>query len=85
MEQLKLDFTTRSPVNVEKLTGQNKIVYELLCSNKTVTLFDGIKEGIFHFHSRISDLRNKVGITIYDRFINVKGSSVKEYSLNEFK
>jgi hypothetical protein len=41
--------------------------------------------GVMHLHSRISDLRNKNGITIYDRFITVGEISMKEYSLNEFK
>jgi hypothetical protein len=41
--------------------------------------------GITALNSRISDLRNKSGIQIFDRFITLPGGSkVKEYSLNQF-
>lgn len=37
-------------------------------------------------NSRISELRNRFGIKIYDRFIKTSGgSSVKEYSLSKLK
>jgi len=84
MMQLSIDFSTKSPINVEKLKGQNRKVYELLQNNDTVTLYDGLKVGVLHFHSRISDLRNLNGIVIYDRMKKIKGVSVKEYSLKQF-
>lgn len=82
--QLTIDFSTGSKINKVKLSGQNEKVFRLLEQNKSVTLFDGLQIGVLHFHSRIADLRNKVGIIIHDRMIKRNGSCVKEYSLNPF-
>lgn len=91
MQQLELTFTTTSPINLDKLQKQNKLVYEHLASGRTITLLvaDNLY-GIRHLHSRISDLRNKNKIGIYDRTIIVVdrwGQKVKckEYSLSQFK
>ena len=88
--QSAIDFTTASPINVEKLSKQNKIVYDYLAAGNTITLFQAVKMGVLHLHSRISDLTNVHGITIYRRFITVPDMTgehvqVKEYSLNPFE
>lgn len=83
--QAQLNFTSPSPINVEKLTGQNKEVFDLLNSGRTINRIEAIGKGITALNSRISDLRNKVGIVIFDRFITTNGGSkVKEYSLTQF-
>lgn len=82
-DQLKIDFNTNSPINKVKLTGQNERVLEML-QERNITTYDAIKIGIYNLHSRISDLRNKAGVTIHDRFIKRQGSTVKEYSLKPF-
>lgn len=84
--QLTIDFTTQSPINKEKLTGQNKLVFETLITGRTLTTFEAQEMGITALNSRVSDLRNKAGINIYDRFITTRGGSkVKEYSYYPFK
>ncbi len=89
--QLELSFTTGSNINVEKLGKQNKCVYEHLASGKTITLLSAeCLYGIRHLHSRISDLRNKNKVDIFDKTITVidrEGIMVKckEYSLTQFK
>lgn len=82
--QTTINFESPSPVNKEKLSGQNKELYDML-QNGNITLLDAIKAGIYHCHSRISDLRNKSKVKIYDRMVQVNGISCKEYSLKEFK
>jgi hypothetical protein len=88
--QLPLDFTiqsypTSSPINKERLGGQNRRVMEYLQSGKVLTCFIAIAQlGVFHLHSRISDLRNKRGIIIHDRTINENGITCKQYSLKPF-
>ena len=84
-EQLEIIFESPSPINREKLTGQNKLIYELL-KVRTLNCFQAQDFGVTALNSRISDLRNKSGVIIYDRFITTNGGSkVKEYSLYPFK
>lgn len=85
MNQLTIDFTSGSQLNKKHLTGQNKTVFTHLDQLGTITSFEAWqKYGVTALHSRISDLRNKVGIIIHDRFIKVNGVTVKEYSLIPF-
>jgi hypothetical protein len=78
-------FETASTINVDSIKGQNKKVYDYIIENGSIQMIQAHSIGVMHLHSRISDLRNKNGITIYDRFITVGEISMKEYSLNEFK
>ena len=80
--QATLDFTTRSPINVESLNKQNKAIYNLLLTRGSITMFDAIEIGVYHCHSRLAEL-SKV-VTIYRRTIKKNGTTVKEYSLTEF-
>ena len=82
--QAQLNFTSPSPINCEKLTGQNKALYQHLAAGNTITMFQAQSIGVGYLNSRVSDLRNKIGVHVYDRMINVNGVSVKEYSLKEF-
>lgn len=85
MEQLMIDFETASKINKASLTGQNKWVFDYLSTGKTINCFQAQHFGITALNSRISDLRNKSKIIIYDRFITTNGGSkVKEYSLTPF-
>lgn len=88
---LEIPFPTDSPINIEKLGGQNKRLYDWLASGKTIHIFHPAKRElkIGYLNSRCSDLINKHGITIYSRFIEVKDIDgnpvdVKEYSLSPF-
>lgn len=70
MQQLFLNFESKSPINAEKFQNQNRQVYEHFASGKTLTLLMAENlYGIRHLHSRISDLRNIHGVIIYDRAI----------------
>jgi len=83
--QMTIDFATKAPINQVKLSGQNKLVYDILLSGKTLNCFEAQEIGITALNSRISDLRNKIKVTVYDRFVTTSGGSkVKEYSLNPF-
>lgn len=85
MNQLTMEFATSSPINIEKFKGQVKTIYQHLESGRTITVFDAIGlYNIYHLHSRVSDLRNKCGVIIYDRMIHQGGVSCKEYSLTDF-
>lgn len=82
MQQIALDFTSGSRLNQKHLSGQNKTIFTHLEKGQTITSHEAWgKYGITALHSRISDLRNKVGIIIYDRFVTRNGVNVKEYSL----
>lgn len=78
-------FETESIINVDSIKGQNKKVYDYISENGSINMIQAHSIGVMHLHSRISDLRNKNGITIYDRFIKVGEISMKQYSLSEFK
>lgn len=91
MRQLAIDFTTASRINVERLKGQNKRLLDHLEAGNTIHCFSNAVRTlrIGYLNSRISDLRNRAKITIYDRDIQAvsfDGELVrcKEYSLKEF-
>lgn len=86
VEQTELFFPTDSKLNTEKLSGQNKRVFDHLSEGKTINCVEAQNMFITALNSRISDLRNKFGIKIYDRFVNIGNgqSKVKEYSLKQF-
>lgn len=84
MNQTELLFPSDSPINTDRLGGQNKAVFEFLSSGNTINCIQAQNMFITALNSRISDLRNKFGITIYDRFVKIGKSSVKEYSINKF-
>lgn len=85
MKQTEISFPTNAPINIERLSGQNKTVFEWLASGKTINCLQGQEMFITAVNSRISDLRNKFGIKIYDRFVSVGKSKIKEYSLKQFE
>lgn len=83
--QAQLQFPTTAPINKVKFTGQNRLIYDHLSVGRSINVYDAIRKyKIFHLHSRISDLRNKHGIIIYDRMIKTKFGECKEYSLKPF-
>lgn len=80
-----IDFKSASPINKVTLSGQNKLVFDYLSTGKTINTIQAQELGITALNSRISDLRNKSKIVVYDRFITTSGGSkIKEYSLYEF-
>lgn len=88
--QLEMSFESPSPINRERLGGQNKRLYDYLATGKTIHVFDPAKRQlqIGYLNTRISDLK-KAGVEVYKRGIQVPDMdgnivSVIEYSLNPF-
>ena len=82
--QAEIQFETKSPINFDKLTKQNKILWEHLLSGKTINMLQAPEIGIRTLHSRIAEIRKAIKNTNYllhSRFIRVNNVSVKEYIL----
>lgn len=79
MEQLKINFATASPINMEKLTGQNRRLYDHLASGKSIHCMseDRVRLQIGYLNSRISDLK-KMGFNIVSQYIQVADASGNE-------
>lgn len=86
LSQLTIDFSTASPINKEKLGGQNRRLFEYLERGNTINIYSpAMKElKIGYLNSRCSDLRNKHGVIIFDRMVEINGTWCKEYSMREF-
>ena len=76
---------TSAPINVERLTGQNRALYDYLRTGATINCMSDARArlGIGYLNSRVSDLR-KAGVSVYKRMIEVGGVHVKEYSMFPF-
>lgn len=88
MEQLSINFPTTSPINIEKLSGQNKRLFDYLKSGHTIHCMSEARKRlkIGYLNSRASDLINKFGIPIKKKRIKVRDTdgeltTVVEYSL----
>lgn len=88
--QLSISFESPSPINTERMTGQNKRLYDYLQTGNTIHCFHPAKQElqIGYLNSRCSDLI-KAGVEIFKRYIKVKDINgeevtVKEYSLKPF-
>ncbi len=94
-QQLEITLQTTSPINADRLTGQNKRLWDFLADGNTIHCFHpAMKElGIGYLNSRTSDLRKMLreqGKDIFKRYIKVKDANgeevtVREYSLHPFK
>lgn len=91
-EQLKMTFESSSPINKEKLTGQNRRLWDWFLAGNSIHVFHPAKKElrIGYLNSRCSDLINKHGVNLYKRRIVVQDVSgedttVIEYSLSPFK
>ena len=88
MSQLTLTFLSPSPINTEKLTKQNKRLYEFLCTGEGIHCFSEARRSlkIGYLNSRISDLINKHYVPIDKKRISVVDAdggltTVVEYKL----
>jgi hypothetical protein len=79
---LSNEFATRSPINEEKITGQNKTVFDYLAKEgRTLTAMSAfLKFRITRLGARVWDLKKIHNVTIFDRMIKENGVDVKEYS-----
>lgn len=94
-QQLELTFYSTSPIKIERLSGQNKRLYDYLAAGNTIHCFHpAIKElRIGYLNSRCADLSRilkEQGKDLFRRMIKVKDVNgdmvaVKEYSLIKFK
>lgn len=93
MEQTSFNFPTTSLINIEKLSRQNKRLYEWLIKGNRINCMSPAMQilNIGYLNSRISDLRNKFKIPVKDEFIQVEfngeKTTVKSYwvELNQNK
>jgi hypothetical protein len=90
-QQLIIDFTTASSVNIDRLTGQNKRLYDWLAAGNTIHCFHpAMRElRIGYLNSRASDLINKHHVPIHKewiKWVDSEGSlvSIIEYSLIKY-
>lgn len=90
MNQIPINFETRSPINVERMTGQNARLYKWLSDGNTIHCFHPAKFQlqIGYLNSRCSDLV-KAGVELFKRRITVKDINnenvdVVEYSIKPF-
>lgn len=88
MIQAELNFTTTSPENIERLSGQNKRLYEYLLSGNKIHCFHEAMRTlrIGYLNSRVSDLRNLHNIEVKKSRVvvqdcNGEDVNVVEYSL----
>lgn len=86
--QSTIDFHTQSPVNIDRIKGQNRRLYDYLRGGGKIHCFHhSVRDlRIGYLNSRISDLIHLAGIAIHKRWVQVKDLegnvvSVKEYSL----
>ncbi len=85
LKQKELDFSTNSPINQEKLGGQNKVVYDWLAAGNSINCYEAQDVGITALNSRISNLRNLHNVSIADKFETTKGGSkVKRYFFPQY-
>jgi len=83
--QLAIDFTTSSAINTNKLSGQNRRLYDYLLTGQRIHCMHWDMEvlRIGYLNSRISDLINKFKIKIESRYIQIdwngETTTVKEY------
>ncbi len=87
--QIEIDFTpatTNHPGNIERLRGQNKRLYDWLIAGNSIHFLSQAKTDlrIGFLNSRISDLRNKCGLQIYDKMIKVGDIHCNLYSMQPF-
>ncbi len=88
-KQSELDFTPATvnhSGNIERLKGQNKRLYDWLIAGNTIHILSQAKIDlrIGYLNSRISDLRNKCGLQIYDKMICIDGVHCNLYSMQSF-
>ena len=86
--QTVLEFPSPSPMNTEKLTKQNKRLYDYLCTGESIHCLSEARKvlKIGYLNSRISDLINKHSIPIDKKRISVVDTdgvltTVVEYKL----
>lgn len=83
--QIQMDFTTSSNINIEKLSGQNRDVYNYLKSGNSITRYEADKLfRVGNLHSRISDLKNKFKIEIKSEMIQVKDYFGRETNVKKY-
>lgn len=89
--QIPSKFQSKSPLNKQRLSGQNKALYDYLLLRQTITDLEAVKLlGIRRLASRIFELKEIFRLDtsrtdkIYDRYVHRQGITVKEYSMYPF-
>lgn len=84
--QTAIDFTTSSPINVERIKGQNRRLYDYLAAGGKIHCFhQAMRElKIGYLNSRASDLINKCRVAIKKRRIKVQDAEGNEVDVIEY-
>lgn len=84
--QTLIDFTTSSPINVERIKGQNRRLYDYLVAGGKIHCFHrAMKElKIGYLNSRASDLINKCQVAIKKQRIKVRDTEGNEVDVIEY-
>lgn len=78
-------FPSPSPINTKKLSGQNELVWRLLNYHGTLDKYTARDLGIDELRSRISDLKNVHGKTIYSKLFTTENNlQYAKYSIKPF-
>ena len=95
MQQMSLDFESKSPINADRLKGQNKRLFDYLAAGNTIHCFHpAMKElRIGYLNSRCADICRELreqGSDLYKRWKKVEDTdgnevTVREYSLLPFE
>lgn len=84
--QTTIDFATTSKTNIERLTGQNRRLYDYLSAGGKIHCFHQAMRDlrIGYLNSRCSDLINKCRIAIKKRRIKVQDVEGNEVDVIEY-
>jgi len=87
MQQLTIDFTSPSPINTERLTGQNLRLFEYLKTGNRIHVFHPAKRElkIGYLNSRASDLINKYHVPIHKEYIKAIDTDGEMVSVVEYR
>lgn len=84
--QATIDFTTRSPINVERMKGQNRRLYDYLLTGASINCFSQAKQDlrIGYLNSRIADLV-EMDVPISKQRVLVKDVDGEDVSVVEYR
>lgn len=84
--QTTMEFTTATPINIDRIKGQNRRLYEYLAAGGKIHCFHQAMRDlrIGYLNSRCSDLINKCQVAIQKRRIKVQDMEGNEVDVIEY-
>lgn len=86
VKQMIMDFETPSPINVDRLSGQNRRLYDYLKAGNRIHCFSEARRllRIGYLNSRVSDLINVHKIPVQKTRIKVRDVYGEETTVMEY-